>query len=344
MLTLQEISSAFYALQDTVSAWAALAESESPTVLWRGQPRKAVSQEIQAAAIALFDLVATPDVEPAAQALVLAIDEFEASFTRWAQDCNRRPEDTDPHGGPNLWNAYHAVKSALKPPVYPRPEPIAALANLQKVNHLQIAKIYGWYDEAGRPDVVKVEEEIQTPGTHYDPKTWVHPSRRRHEAQVAELWKERIAKLGPAKPRREALARPERQPAPESLEDLILAGVNSVQIAKMKKITVEEVRQRAGELGVPLDGNVVADAFYKATKLQEEEAEIQRRTEELRLAKFNDHAELGDDVEGRILAMAADGAPNRDIVKTLRKTFPSLQHQKVAKVIKDAAATEGAAK
>lgn len=331
MVTLKKILEGVVVLQRAVTQWEN--DGSAPVVNWRGSPRRAVSEDIQQAAVALFDLVDRLDVEPDAHALVLAIDAFDDAFTRWAEDCQRRPDQTDPSGGTTVWTAYAAVLSATKPPVYRKPEPIQALV-AQHVPYAQIAKIYGWRDAAGAPDLHKVQEEITAPGTHYKPAEWVHPAQRRHEAEIAERWSVRTERLGAGR-RDNSAARPERREAPESVEQLIRQGVSSRQIAKMKRISEEDVRAMAAEMGVPLDGNIIADAFYRQSQRQQEEADISRQAEDLRLANKKDYAELGDDLEARVLFMASDGLKAREIVKILGPAFPGLQYQKVTKIIKD---------
>lgn len=345
MVTLKDILEAVQALRETVEAWQRAIPPAIPLVEWRGMQRKAVSEEVQQAADLLFELVATQDIEPTldCRRLVLAIDDFDKVFCDWAEACQRIPDKTDPSGTADVWAAYQRMLDAKLPKIFRHPEPIGALQALKPpATPAQIAKIYGWYLPSGQPDIDKVQEEITTPGTHYNPKTWIHPGYVKEKAENDALWQQRAAKPTNGHARREAAeaARGPRE-APESIDELITHGINARQIAKMKRVTEEQVRERAAELGIPLDGNLVS-AFYRQTKTQEDEEEIKRRAETMRVATFNAHEELGNDLAGRVTAMAADGVTAGDIVKALANAFPGLNQQRVVK-IRDGAKKEKAA-
>jgi len=336
IISFTAIRAAVDLLEETVKEWQQTPPHEAVIVQWRGMPSHAVSQGIEEAATQLFELVATSDIEDthAAHALVLAIDAFDDAFAKWAEGCQVNPDRTDPSGGPDVWEPFSQMLAAREQRTFPKPEPIGALL-AQKVTHGQIAKIYGWRDASGAPDLEKVQEEITTPGTHFKPSEWVHPGQRRSVADVADRWAARNAKQRPS--RLPAQPKAPRE-APESLDDLIYGGVNVQQIAKMKRITVDEVRERAALLGVPLDGGVLAAAAAMARRPSptEDEEEIARKAEELRLLGARDYGELGDDKEARILALHTDKRPPADIVKILGKAFPGLTYQKVTKIIDQA--------
>lgn len=345
-VTFAEIKAAVDLLEEVVKDWESAPRDQVAIVHWRGNDRRAVSVEIESAANELFELVNQADEEfensHDCHALVLAIDDFDDAFCKWAEACQRTPDRTDPGGGPEVWEPYNRMLAAREQRAYARPEPIGALL-AQKVSHQQIAKIYGWRDPSGAPDLVKVQEEITSPGTHFKADKWVHPALRRIIADVADRWAKREAKQ--QRPGRKPSA-PEpkvQREAPESLDELIYGGVNVLQIAKMKRITPDQVRERAADLGVPLDGSVLSAAAARARRPSptEDEEEISRKAEELRLLGANDHADLGDNKEARVLAIAADGREPRDIVKILANAFPGLTYQKVTRIIEQAKVDQG---
>lgn len=320
-------------LEAAVVAWQT--DDMAKLIQWRGVERRVVSQTVEQAAVALFDLVDTLDIDEASRPLVLTIDRFDDAFTTWAEKCATTPDQIDPAGDPAVWNTYQEVLDAVKPRSFPRPEPIPALLN-QKVPYRHIAKIYGWFDEAGSPDTTKVQEEITTPGTHYDPKTWKSKSQIRFEEEIVAKWAEREFRLDKRRTYREITAPhpKEKKPCPESIEDLLRAGVNATQIAKMHKTTVAEVRHVAETLGLPLAGNAFGSAFLTRDARKDEEDEISRQAEQMRIDGLNAHPELGDDSAGRIAAMAADGVPNGDISRALAAAFPGMTIQHVTAALK----------
>lgn len=337
-----EIKSAVDLLEEIVSNWQNTPRDEAATVQWRGMPRQAVSIDIEQAAVELFELVASDDIEDshAAHALVLAIDGFDDAFTKFVENCQVNPDRTDPSGGPEVWEPFNQMLAAREQRTYPKPEPIGALL-AQKVTHGQIAKIYGWRDASGAPDLQKVQEEITTPGTHYKPAEWVHPGQRRHVADVADRWANRNAKQRPGRTAKAQTKEPRE--APETLDELIYAGVNVAQIAKMKRISPDQVRERAALLGVPLDGSVLAAAaaMKRMPSPTKSEEEIAEQAEALRLLGAKDYGELGGDMKARVLAIHADGRPPRDIVKILESAFQGLTYQKVTRIIDEAKLESG---
>lgn len=340
-----QIVEAVKALHSAIEAWEQLPLSNAPTMAWGGQVRKVVSQDIQDAAANLFEFVSTAAVERDAWPLVLAIDSFADRFEDWAQNCNRAPDKSDPGGSPEVWGAWQVVLQELSLRHWKHPEPIGALLNLRPPpTHEKIARMYGWV-ENGIVQVHKVQEELTEPGKHYDPNTWIHPSEKKFMAGLEVEWGERCEKLA-ARPRdaddRGSVLKSKAE-APESIEQLIRAGVNSDQICKMKRVSKEEVRALAAELGVPLDGNVVADVFRGNIRTDDEQ-EIARKAEAMRIAGLNSYAELGTDQTARILAMHADGQRPGDITRALESGFPGLTVQKVNTIIKRASQEAAAAK
>ncbi len=329
-------------LKRAITAWENLSITGAPAVLWHGVQRKQVSQEVEEAAAALFELVDRIDIEPDAYPLVLAIDAFDDAFFAWADKFRTAADPPDPSGTPEVWNAFEVVTKELTLRTYKLPEPIGTLINLKPPCTLEkIAKMYGWYDGNGSPDTGKVQEEITAPGTHYEPADWVHPSKVRFAAEMAAKWEERANRIG--KSRAGGQDRPQpvaKRESPESIEDLIRSGTNSAQICKMKHTTKAYVQAVAAELGLPLDGNVVADVLRKGRADTDEERDIVEKAEVMRVQALNSHEELGADIPARVLAMAADGVKPGDIAKALKDCDPNLNYQRVGKIIRDAELAE----
>jgi hypothetical protein len=334
----QEIVTAVEQLKLTIGAWEQMPLSMAPSIIWRSAPHKTVSQEIEQAAAELFELVNTLEIEASAWPLVLAIDEFDDAFIAWAKACQFSPDRTDPSGSPEVWGAWNKLLTEMSLRSFSPPEPIAALVR-DKVTHKNIAKIYGWYDSSGNPDVQMVQKEITNPGAHYKPESWVHPARRRFIAEIKSKWQAREAWLQKDR-NRSAAAKDqphEKKAPPESIEDLIRQGVNSKQIAKMHGVQRQQVIDLAAEMGIPLDGNTVADVMRRrknAADELEEEAEIDRKAEKMRIDAIDSHAELGEDRKARILAMAADGVKPGDIARALSDSFPDINYQQVNRTLK----------
>jgi hypothetical protein len=311
-------------LQRVVAEW----RENPPMISWRGLDHPSLSQEVRAYAIALFNLVDTMDVEPSARALVLAIDRFDRALQAWEEQVG----DVDPSGTQEFWNMYEEMLQAIKPRHFPRPEPLPALVS-QKVSYRNMAKIYGWFDVMGNPDVTKVQEELAAPGTHYKKETWKSRSQMRYEDEIEQAWATRPEFLDPRSARRQAET-PHKAPprkCPETIEELLRAGVNAPQIAKMHRVPIEEVQTAASELGIPLSGNLFANAFLSPDPRKDEEEEIRQRADDMRIAGIDTHPELPDR-DDKIAAMYAEGVPSQDIAKALQHAFPTLTRQQVTAI------------
>lgn len=329
-LTRDQILAAVEKLEVVVGQWEQ-SRDESLMVYFRGNQVRQLSQAIEQAAMELFELCDTPAITRDAWPLVLEIDVLDGELEQFAERYAVAPDATDPHGPNSLWAAYQNVIKAKTPPRLHKIEPIQQLL-AERVDRKNIAKIYGWRRPDGTPDLDKLQEEISHPGTHYDPSTFVHPVDKRFWEAIEEKWFARVASFEASEDGDSRKTKLNKE-APESLDDLILQGVNAKQIAKMKKIDVDEVQARAAELGMALDGSTVAYASYAdaqraaATKAQD------GLQSALNIASLNIHRELGNDQPGRIAAMLADGVAPRIVVDALRPHFPTIRFQDVAMII-----------
>jgi hypothetical protein len=246
MITYGQIRAIFDRTQKVVEVWNVASE---PNVKWHGSLRKCLSQDVYNALEELTGVAGRPNAEfnESARSLVMFIDKLAIEWIAFT-DQSRAGAMVDPAGSPALWSAYSAVRDNLELPKFKLPEPIEQLIRRENVPAWQVAKVYGWGE-----DVAKVQEELENPGTHYDPKTWVHPETVRLLREIDDNWAKRVPVDLPV------VDLPSSEPAaakiaPESLETLIQQRVPVGQIAKMKGIAIEDVEQAASNMGIALAG------------------------------------------------------------------------------------------
>ena len=324
--TLEDLNAEIRRAQGVIDAWESMPDESSPTVSWRGGNRKAISEAVVNAWADLIDYCDTPDFANDAKQTVLAIDAFESALIEWSTAVEIDSSNTDPGGSPKLWNAWQAI-SQVRPIQIVQPDPIKSLIEIQGVSDRQIALQYGF------DDVRMVREEYEKPGTHYDPKTWEPPTHKRRMAKIEAEWEKRSSRRRHANPNKPK----EKRIAPESLDQLIEQRVPSRQIAAMKGITVDEVKERADYLGLPLDGNAPTLAVNGVDRM----ADI-RRQEDLAYAQAKQMGQRGPhaDIENvleRVAACAADGMKAGDIAAALKSEYPGLTGPKVAKMLEPVA-------
>lgn len=221
--------------------------ADTPNVLWQGQTRKAISTELQQAFDRIIAFARQNDFIESARELILAIDDFELALEAWLEKATRDPANTSPSGSAEMWSAWERVYQLReRSGGFPLPEPIDQLLQRDKVPLQQIAKIYGFTTPDGQADLAKLNEEVAKPGTHFDPVTWEHPSRRRIAEEVARRWEQRTGTVSPRGKLHEVLP----QVAVESIENLLRQGVDFKQIARMKRISLADVEQAATLLGI----------------------------------------------------------------------------------------------
>lgn len=221
---------------------------------------KIADEKIVNQALALINKTFNHDFELDAYRAVLAIDVFRDRLFDWAGKVDQEGEEQDYYpDAREVWKFWDPVVEATKPIRHPLPEPIKELLNLEPpVSQAQICSMYGFLDDKGHPDHRMLEEEKREPGTHFDPKTWVGPTEKKEKERLGKLWEERkqssfegfdldkpveesnIDRSGWVKP----------EPASETIEELLrLPGMTDEQVAKMKGIEIEEVREYRTNLG-----------------------------------------------------------------------------------------------
>lgn len=324
--TLEDLNAEIRRAQSIVEAWEAMPNESSPVVNWRGGARKAISEAVANAWADLVDYCDSPDFADDAKQTVLAVDKFEDALAAWSHAVDVDPSNTDPGGSQPLWNTWEAIRQVI-PYRIVHPDPIKSLIEVQGVSDRQIAKQYGF------DDVRMVREEYEKPGTHYDPKTWTPSHYRKQMAKIADEWQRRSSRRRHANPNRPR----EKEIAPESLDQLIEQRVSSKQIAKMKGITIEEVKERADYLGLPLDGIAPFLAANGADRM----ADIRRQddlayAQAKQLGQRGPHADIENVLE-RVAACAADGMNPGAIAAALKSEYPGLTGPKVAKMLEPVA-------
>lgn len=307
---------------------------------WVGGPVKAVSDDVMDALDILCDYTAAKYADDDAKEIILALDDLGAEWAAFLDAREIARESVRPSGTPELWARYRDVKRAFALPTKRLPEPIRDLMELNPpAGDVQICRMYGFLHDDGSPDFIKLREEKDKPGTHYDAKTWVHPADRRRMAELNERW----AKRTPLEQSFSQASEPKPQRiAPESIEELLAQGVGSEQIAGMKGMLREEVITFAEQHGYPVDGRSFSgkpDPHVDPDSHDQQQAILQQRRAEL---IPQSHPEI-EDMEARILASAADGMKPKDIAEALQPTFPDLNWQKAAAIIRASAETASAA-
>jgi hypothetical protein len=222
-------------------------QADGPNVVWKGAPTKTISEELHNAIETCSDELADIDLEVDANArgIVLVVDEITRHFIKWVQDASVGLDTAPPRGSSELLNSLDRLVEQIKNNSLPKPPPITQLKQ-QGVSDLQIAITYGWKDETGSPDVQKVFEEIETPGTHYKPESWVHPANRVIQADIDAQWSQRSPRQ--AFFRKTQNANPPA-PAIPSIDELFEAGAPPAQICRLHKIELEELEIIAQEKG-----------------------------------------------------------------------------------------------
>jgi DNA-directed RNA polymerase specialized sigma24 family protein len=306
---------------------------DAPQVQWRGMAVKAVSEAVADSLEALFAKLDTLEVALDAQSIVLTVDEFSDRYVEWAEMSELSPEMASPKGSPEMWAAWGDVLRSLPERPQRRLEPIAQL-DIEKVSDRQIAMIYGWKLSDGSPDVNKVREERAKPGTHYNPEEWVDPQYAREDAETAARWTGRSIRV-------QSTTAGEAPMAPETLDDLIHQDVPSKQIARMLNITVDEVRTRARQLNVPLDGQFVPSVspHDKMQDIRDADNEKRRQLQAAANAQVRAAETDVSSMPERILSLAADGQNPKQIAKLLADDFPGLNEAKVAGILAHAKAS-----
>lgn len=300
----------------------------TPMVDWNGIQVRPITLELENRLADLGVFLSQVAFEPDAWEVVLALDDFWAAVCGWAESIKQEESRADPSGGDTLWHHVGRITEAIREKYYKTLEPIEQLIR-ENVPQPQIAKIYGWVDSDGKPDVLKVQKEIREPGSQLDWSTWVHPDKLRRDRLIAERWVTRcrdfkpsddpgaVFKVGDTEAKRRALyGDPE---SPEPIEALLrLEGISAAQIAKMKRLTVEQVYEIAAELRIPFDSHAIAMMSRGDTAGGRKAVESETR---VTLLDIDTYPQIRSAMD-RALAMASDGVRVGLILAALQDQHP----------------------
>jgi hypothetical protein len=226
-------------------------DSSDILVPWMQSRVKGFSQSLEIAFETFLDETADAgrDVAPDARLFICRIDQLAHEYDRFKRGIAEESPSCSPGGTDGLWRAFRNVEEAFKQTQnLAKPQPVRQMLE-DGVTVMQIATIYGWIDEYGNPDVEKVYQEQANPGTHFDPKTWVHPALKSRQSIINEEWQART--LQHPNGRRKVFTLEEFKPksnwVPPSLESMVQAGAPAEQIAQVHGITVTEAQDLLNE-------------------------------------------------------------------------------------------------
>jgi hypothetical protein len=329
----EQLIDAYNLAKAAVDSWNSLSEQEAKSIAvpYRGKKVVGLSEQVLEAFSVLIGHCLTRDVEnePATRAIVLAVDQFAITCNAWWQQVEQG-SGVNPSGTQKLWDAFAAIGSAIDSATrsWQLPTPIG---QQPKGTALQtIANQYGW-------TVQQVTEEIAMPGTHYDPKTWVHPSRRAMEKRINEQWASR--KVPPrvfshlSDPPAPSKPEPEKPKSVsvEQLQDYFDQGMSPQQIANITGLPVQDVRDFGVDIGFAGEPQQLAPVTDAAVAVNhEQEKEIEQETAK---AFAVSHPEVTD-IDVRILACHRDGMKPRRICELINRDRSGVTLKRVIATIK----------
>lgn len=327
-----EVLTKWAAFEKIVTDWEQ-SQSADLFLMFKGRSTKAISEAIVQGFAEVANFIDTDNFAPEAWQTVLAIDEVFDAFDAWGRQMENHPDDADPHGSRELWFKYHSVREAAKPVVYNNIESVHQLAAMPHMPPAQIAKIYGWYDELNNPDVGKVAEELEHPGKHT--KNWVNPIIRRKNDELLAKWRTRTDRIeerkfsGPKKREQKVEEKRKMPPAPESVEELLkMPHMTVEQVALMKQISVDEVRELAAHARIAIDHHVAEMMRNSsASKIPGLQKMVDSQTV-ASISSIYTYPELST-MEERIDAMLDDRIKPGMIAAALKESFPAISYQTV---------------
>lgn len=205
---------------------------------------KVISRSLSIAFMALIDASADQGKEVSdlqTKRCVMALDEFGPLFASWLR--RQAVQAANPSGEQSMWESWERVVEAFEVLKERYEHSVKYLIDVANAPREQIARMYGWIDEDGIPEIEKVQEEYDKPGTHFDKETWVSPSMKARKALIEGQWEAR------KQPRSilfdpEVVAdtpKPKGQPVPPpSLETLLEHDAPAEQMARLHSISVDE--------------------------------------------------------------------------------------------------------
>lgn len=338
MKTLSDLASIVQEFVNLVDAWD---NSEGPYVPFRGGQVKSITKALETGICRLAETVQSAEFQESAYPLVFAIDKFVEATFDWANRRRDAPQDTDPQGGTAVWTPYQQMKLAMKPKVFSKLEPLAAVLKLPNMTYAHAAKMYGFIDDNGNPEEWKIEQEVREPGSHITAE-FQNPEEVRYAKIMQAKWQDRLSRLGTimaVKPENAISAREKKMlnrdkwkspTAKEPIEQLLsLPNMTIAQVAQMKGMTEEEVTNIAVQLRIPIDATVMAEIAKGSMDAARGLVDSQT---ELASSLINSYPNITK-VEERIWAMMDDGHHIGKILNALKPTNPTLLYEQVLEIM-----------
>lgn len=285
--------------------------------------------------LALKPAEAWEDAGPDLYVAMAAVDPFLRAWDAWVSHHQATGEDAD--GTRTMWGlavALAGAKVGARKPVKVNPHKESA----NGVGNVQLAKMLEWRNPDRTPQMQKIAEELATPGTHWS-EDYILPSYNRYVAELEAKWRQRYTDLpyGPTDEDEEESEFGGRD-APESLDELIIQGLEARQILKMKPVAVEEIEDRAMKLGIVLPDRANL-ASYRKPRLAESVAQSEaERQESIELeSKADEILNQGpaESIEEKIYRLADNDLKAGDIRKVLENEHPDLTTRRVGTILKE---------
>lgn len=205
------------------------------------------TEELEKATLETIEVFGLGDIPGDLRDLARVVDELAAQWEKFRQAAE---VSRDPHLLPRdgFWKQIEMMRDLREAA---RPKPTVELETIeqlekQNVSDRQICLIYGWVNGDGSPQFDKLREERKKPGTHIN-DDFIPPrerTRRQQEARQRE-----IVEAIRAKQRKKLAVL--TTPAKEAWPVLFEQGLSAKQLAKMKKVSLDDVYAKAVELGYP---------------------------------------------------------------------------------------------
>lgn len=312
---------------------------------------RAVTANILDLVLDLAEFVSDDQFLPEAYEIVLGVDRLLDAWGEWSFEIKNAKVGQYNYlsspDAPKCWSVFDSVLQLIPERHYAIPESIETLNAQPGMRQNQIASIYGWVTESGEPDTNKVKEELQTPGRHYNPATWVSPEVSRNQAKFTKLWanrehrKKHISADQPNTNTKRQWADP--GPAPEPIEQLLrMEGMTAHQVANMKQISLEEVYEAAHALGIALDHSSASELYpeygdpinrFKPLSEIQQKIDTQLNSEVSDLKKGNKQRQSLPD---RVIELLRDN-PSLDagtIHRVVNHRYPTATFEEIQRMVK----------
>ena len=277
-----------------------------------------LTQEFQDILDETVEVFASGDIPADCRKISQAVGELAGLWAKWKETGASAGEDYPTNNA--FWAALEHVEDCRQKVVKRSPVVLETLVELtrQKVSNRQICEIYGWVDSRGAPELWRLAEEREKPGTHLGPG-FVPPIER----QAAEEEERKRQALERIRGKRRQKMEDAPKKAPESLRQLAEEGVSVKQIADLKGMTVEAVMEECERLGVSVRQDYSDVATARAPQEPELPEEVKRSL-----------GEPPKTLDQQIVELHQQGYAAPQIAKELTRDGVEVSHQKASAVIR----------